>query len=296
MAENFVTTGEIVVPFSDDEEVREDELITDEDKSLKLTNPKAYEDRLEKRRVRAREREKERKEQSEALKTERAEKEELKQRLARLEGAVVATQRQPQADRVDPYQSRLDAIYEKQSNAWQTAQAEIKAGTFDDKRAAHYQKIAREVDEERTSVLTERAIASRVPAQRQEQAQQVWMNKHPEVYGNPAAYQYAEATFKRRQALGEAINNDTVDEIMNEAKTVFKLGKRPAPTATERERMSGIPSSGSAGNGGGATGGIPMTKELRKMATSLYSDLSEDEAIKKWVSGPGKELRKQKVL
>ncbi len=299
MAENYTTTGAIEVPFSDDEEVKDEELITDEDRSLKLTNPKAYQDRLEKRRERSRTREKERKEQAEALKVERAEKEELKLRLARLEGAVVATQRAaaPTTPGEDPYEKQLDAVYQKQNDAYLSAQAEIKAGTFDEKRAKHYEKIAREVDADKARIHVAKAEAARVPVQRQEQAQQVYVQKYPDVYNNPQAYRYAKATFERRIALGEQETTELLDEVMTETRTVLKMGGKPKPSATDRERMSGIPSSGGGGGGTQApTGGIGMTPEFKKMATSLYSELPEKEALRKWVDGPGKELRKQKVI
>lgn len=59
--------------------------------------------------------------------------------------------------------------------------------------------------------------------------------------------------------------------------------------------MSGIPSSG---NGGGNSGppGIKLTPELKRIAIAAYSELPEDEAIKKWVNTTGKRLREKKVL
>src|SRR5690606_28736928 len=129
-------------------------------------------------------------------------------------------------------------------------------------------------------------------------ARQRWVEKYPEVYANQRAYQFAAASYERRKALlepGEEPTAEMVEQAMEEARAQFKLGPKRAPTASERERLSGIPSSG----GGGASpsgGGVVVTKDFRKMATALYSDLSEDEAVKRWANEVGKSLRQKKIL
>jgi hypothetical protein len=220
--------------------------------------------------------------------------------LAEMRGQLQALQhmrQQAQNDNAsDPYQARLDAVYRRQKEAYNSAQAEIKAGTFDEKRSAHYEQVAREIDTERVTILTEKAIAEREPNRQREQAQSFWVNKYPEVYQNPRAYQYAEATFRQKLALeGGQPTNDMVDQVMEETMTRFKLGRRAAPSASERSRLSGVPSSGSGGGGRGDAG-ITMTPELKRIATAAHPDLSEAEAIKRWVNGPGKRLRDKKVL
>ncbi len=288
----------VAVPFSDDETVTKDEDLAADDAPASATEtPEERASRKQKRQERLQLKLQEGKQSKEQLARVEAEKRELETRLARLEG-VVSAQRQPAppADGKDQYDRALDAVYEKQSNAYAAAQAEVKAGTFDEKRAKYYEQIAREVETEKTDIHTQRALARHAPKMRAEQAQQVWVQKYPEVYRDPRAYQYADATFKRRQALGDTVTNDMVDEIMTDTMTQFKLGKKAAPTATERSRMSGMPASGGGGGGGGDSRHVEMTPSLRKMATAAYSDLPEAEAVKKWVNGPGKHLREKKVL
>lgn len=295
MSGDYVSTNDTpVVPFSDDES-DDKALLTDEDSPS--ASPEERSKRAQKKQERITRLLDEGKQSKEEVSSLKAELAAVKAEQAEMRGYMTAQshQRAP-AQGKDPYQARLDAVYEKQSNAYQAAQAEVAAGKFDEKRAKYYERIAREVEEEKTEIHTERVIAQRMPAQRQEQAQEVWRQKYPDVYNNPKAYKYAEATFERRKALGDTVTHELVDEVMKEALTTFKLGPKPAPSQNERARMSGLPSSGGGGGGGNPAGGIPKTKEFMRMATALHSDLPEEEAFKKWVNGPGKALRAAKVI
>lgn len=290
----------IEVPFSDNEseEVTDDQLIVEADKPG--DSPEVKAERAQKRRERAQSRERERKEVIEANKALAAENAEVKSRLARLEGYVTALPagNQPQHGK-DPYEAALDGVYEERSNAYQQMQAELKAGTLDEKRAKHYERVSRDIEGRISTIHAEKAVNSRVPQQRQEAAQQQYVSKYPEVYNNAPAFEYAKGEFAKRTArakvTGEQLTNEVVDEIMQEAKTVFKLGGKSAPTRNDRDRLSGL-SSSSGGGGGENRGGIAMTPALRKMAIALHPEMSEEKAIKTWVDTAGKELRKQKVL
>lgn len=218
----------------------------------------------------------------------------LKTELARLQGYVVAQPRPGNDNAKDPYEQRLDQVYEKQSQAYNAAQAEIKAGTFTADRQQYYERIAREVESEKTRIHTERVVDSRAASSRGQTAQQIWEQKYPEVYQSPKAYQYAKATWERRQAIGEQPTNAMLDEVMNETMTTFKLGARPAPSASDKARMSGIPSAGSSG--GQRSTGVTMTPELKRMAEAAHPGLSQADAWKKWVNTTGKRLREKKVI
>lgn len=289
----------VQVPFSDDEAeavATKDEELVEEDSPL--ASPEERISRNKKRSERIKRLLDEGKQNGEKVRNLESEQNALKQELAELRGRLSerAAAPPPQADGKDYYEKQLDAVYEKQNDAYMAAQAEIKAGTFTAERQKHYEGVARWVESEKTRIHTERVIDSREPARRAEQAQQGWVQKYPEVYGNPKAYQFAEATFRRRLALGEQQSNELVHEVMAEAINTFRLGPKKAPTASDRSRMSGVPSSGSGGGGGRDPSGITMTPELKRMAVAAYSELSEADAIKKWVNGPGKRLREKKVI
>lgn len=252
--------------------------------------------REENRAARGAERERERKEMERKLRELEERDRERAIELSRLKGQLEA--RQPTATGADPYEARLNEIYERQSEAYQAAQAEIAAKTYTPERAKHYETLARKFESEKMRVHSEAAVAATAPQLRHETAREGWRQKYPDVYNNAQAYQYAEATFRRKQALlrpGEQPTAKMVDEAMEETRAALRLGGRSAPSRAERDRFSGIPSSGSGG-GDGLPSGIVMTPDLRKMATALHPNLPEKEAVEKWVNSAGKELRKQKVL
>ena len=301
---NYLSTDKPVeVPFSDDENVRDDELIVD-DPQLALTNPVLHKERQEKRRARAGERERERKEQAAELAALKEQASKSQRELAELRGYVAGNARRQAADSgKDPYEERLDAVYARQKEAYTSYKSELIAAGDKGLPAArekHYEQLSREIESEKQTIHTERVMDSRAPAQRLQTARQKWEDEFPEIYSNPRAKQFAEAHYRQREALlpdGAAPTPEMVREAMAAARAQFKIGPKPAAaSASERSRLSGIPSSGTGGGGGGDSGGVQMTKDLRKMATALYSDLSEEEAMKKWANGPGKELRKQKIL
>lgn len=289
-------TGAITVPFSDDDaekktgEDLDEELPASATPQERLTRRQKQQERLQRLIAEGRQA----KEENAALK---AEQERQKAELERMKGFLAAQQQQRPANDggKDPWEARLDAVYQKQADAYRSAQAEIAAKTFDADRQKHYERIAREVETEKARIHTERAIAGQTEAQKQQQARAIWESKYPEVYGNKQAYDYAEATYKRRQALGEAPTGALVDEVMNETMTTFRLGPKKAPTASEKSRMSGIPSSGTGG-GGGRSEGITATPEIRRMAAAAYPDLPEKQALEKWTNKTGKRLREKKIL
>jgi hypothetical protein len=292
--------GAISVPFSDDQSeaaANDNAVVEEEDKPGE--HPEVRKARRQRRNERLQEQlrlGKRALDEVEALKERDAQRD---RELAELRGMVAANQnarQQPPSDGKSDWDRRLDTVYERQRNAYAAAQAEIKAGTFDDKRQQHYDREAREIEAEKARIHAEQVLESREQYRRAEQAQQVWVQKYPEVYGNQQAYQYAEATFRRRQALGEAVSNQLVEEVMQEAMTQFRLGPKKAPSASDRARLSGIASSGTGQSTGRTDTGIQMTPELRRMAIAAYSDLPEAEALKKWANGPGKRLRDRKVL
>lgn len=284
------------IPFSDDDkEDKPEDILAD---APPTATPEERIDRKKKQEERVKrllDQGKQSKEEAKALREEQAQ---LKQELAELRARVNQPPPPPPQSGKDPWEEALDKVYEKQGDAYQAAQAEIKAGTWTPERAKHYEKIARDVETEKTRIILDRGMAMRSQQQRAESAQQIWVNKYPEVYNNPRAYQFAEATFNRRKALldpGQSVTHEMIDEVMNEAMTQFKLGPKRAPTASEKSKLSGLPSSG-GGGGSSRSDGIQMTPELKRMAVAAYSELPEAEAIKKWVNGTGKRLREKKLL
>lgn len=284
----------VAVPFSDDES---ETVANDNDEDSPSASPEERKLRSQRRSERITRLLQESKERAAKVK-ELEERDARREReLAELRGAVAANQNmlaRQQPSEKDPYEAQLDAIYERQSRAYNSAQAELKAGTMTPERQAYYEREAREIESAKTRVHTQRVVEDQAQRLRQEQAQQVWVQKHPEVYQNPRAFEYAKATYQRRLALGEVATNSLVDEVMEETKTQFKLGAKPAPSASDRARMSGLPAAGSGSGGKSPSGGLPP--ELKRMALAAYSDLPEAEAVKKWEATTGKRLRAKRVI
>lgn len=289
----------VSVPFSDDEapEKKQQDLFED---APPTASPEERVTRKQKQQARLQALLEEGKQSKEELGKVRGETETLKRELAELRGYLAANQnaanQNARGSEKDEYETALDAVYLKQQEAYKAAQAEIKAGTFDDKRSEHYERVAREIEAEKSRIHTRRELAAREGSRRAEQGQQVWISKYPDVYRDQRAYAYAEATFKQRVALGEQVTNDLVDNVMEETMTRFRLGPKKAPTASEKSRMSGVSAAGGGGSSGKESSGITMTPALTRIAVAAYSDLPEAEAIKRWVNGPGKRLREKKVI
>lgn len=298
-------TGSISVPFSDDEaEGKAAAVDEDEDEDKPGASPEERLTRRQKQRARTKALLEEGRKAAERVKELETRDQQRERDLAELRGRVAANeqhlQRQAQPrDDEDPYKKELDAIYERQQAAFNAAQGEIKAGTFDEKRQRYYEGVAREIEEAKTSVHTRRALAQQEPVRRAEQGQQRWVAQYPDVYRNPQAYAFAEATFARKRALlepGQQPTDEMVHDAMREAMTQFKLGPRTPPSASDRQRLSGIASSGSGGGSSNGPPGIQMTPELRRIAIAAYSDLPEEEALKKWTNRTGKRMREKKAL
>ncbi len=288
----------VAVPFSDDDKEKPAADLLEEDKPT--DSPEERRTRRQKRQERLDTMLRDGKASAEKVKELEARDAARERELAELRGMVAATrQPPPPADGKSEFDRRLDEVYEEQRSAYFAAQAEIKAGTFNEERQRHYEGVARSIESKKSRIHAEQVVASREPQRRQEQVRNIWEQKYPEVYGNQAAYEYAEGTFKRRKATmkpGEPLTNALVDEVMEETINTFRLRPKPGPSASDRSKFSGVASSGSGGGSRSDPSGITMTPELRRIATAAYSDLPEDEAIKRWVNKTGKRMRERKVL
>jgi len=284
----------VAVPFSDDEAAEPASEVLEEDKPT--DSPEERITRKKRRQERLNRLISEGKQSKEELASVKAELERLKGEQAAIQRQVASATQRPANDtaRPDPYEQQLDAVYARQAEAYTAAQAEVKAGTFTPERQQHYEKLARTLESEKTRLHAQRLIDEQAQQRRTESARQVWVQKYPEVYQDPRAFQYAQATYQQRMALGEADSRQLVDEVMTEAMARFRLGAKPAPTASERSRLSGVPAAGSSGSS--KASGIVMNPAFERMAKAAYPDLPETEAVKRWVNGPGKRLREKKVI
>lgn len=115
--------------------------------------------------------------------------------------------------------------------------------------------------------------------------------KHPDVFGNQRALQYAAGEVSRRLARGDAETDDLHDAVMEEARQVI-LGKRPPPDAAQRARATGLPT-GARGAPAGerSTFAMPKGGHDYRMAIAMFPNLEPAQACQKWVNVVGKKLQ-----
>ena len=148
MSDNFMQgdhDSAVAVPFTDDDAGSGKPEDLDEDSPT--ATPEERITRLKKKEARTRRLLEEGKQSKEEVASLRGELGTLKTELATLRG-YVAAQPAPRAandNGGDPYEQRLNVVYARQSEAYNAAQAEIKAGSFNAERQQHYERIAREL-------------------------------------------------------------------------------------------------------------------------------------------------------
>lgn len=292
----------ITVPFSDDDVEKKDDDLTEDPPAS--ASPQQLSEHKRKKAERTRRMLEEGKQSKEEVARLKAEQDALKQELARVQGYLAAQQNQPRqqsTETKDEYEKRLDALEEERAAAYAAAQAEVKEGKMTAERAAYWDKKGRALDERRAETIVERQLARTRAAEeqrrQQEDGRQFWRHRHPEVYQNPQAYRWAEGRAAMMIAeTGRDMTQADIDAVLEEAKVKFKLGKQTA-SATERARMSGIPSSSSGGGGAGKGDGMTFSNpKIRNMALAAYDHLPEHEALKAWAQKTGKRLRDKKIL
>lgn len=201
-------------------------------------------------------------------------------------------QRTPEAKKEgadDPFAEKLGQIKRERTLLMREIQAG--AGKFTQEQLDAIEKRAETLEEEHVEVLAERLVAKRGlgQPQRQEHPLKPFLAlQFPDVVQNPKAVDYARAYFQQQKALGRAETMELVVESHQRAREALRTqpnAPKPDPHgATRRVGMSAGPSAGARDEA--ATPGL--TKEQKKMADSLYSDIPDpNKRYAKWAKGPG---------
>ena len=119
--------------------------------------------------------------------------------------------------------------------------------------------------------------------------------EHNDVIGNQQYFRWAQGRMQQELAEGKPDTKSTIDSVMDMARRKFGLtpkGGRPAPTAADRRRMSGVSRGGGGSMAEGASNLVPMTKAQREMADAAYSHIKDEKTRHKmWASKAGKRLQ-----
>lgn len=286
-----------LIPFSDDEEARvapEGEEDPDE--------PGLTEDVRKTRRQKRAERLSARLREGEEAKRDAAE---LRERLARLEGAhlqLSAQTRANQAPPVDPYETKLGEIERERKRLLAEAEREIKEGKYTPDRVKHYEELGDKLDRDRVDTMVERRLAAQAPqiqaAVQTTVAANQWQMAYPDVHSNPRALAWAQSKHQMELAEGKAPSTELIHQVYKETQERFGMVKKAPPTKSERSKFSGSPSHGSSTEAGPARSkdGIVMTRELSRLARARYPKMKPEEADKLWAQTTGRKMRERGEL
>lgn len=225
-----------------------------------------------------------------------------RERAAAAEARAQVLQEQLEAERRRPAQTQQ--LPQQQGNPVGHIDAQIK-DTFKQEKAlaerwqresakaspaeiAAMEDEAADINVRRMTLVAERRETLTAPARVQQAEYEAQRARHPDVYGNESALQYARGEYNKRLATGENPSQQMADDCMQEARERV-LGKRPAPDKATRQRASGM--------GGGARPApgaekmqisMPRGSELDLMARAAYPDLPPEQARQKWANKAGR--------
>lgn len=227
----------------------------------------------------------------EDVSTLRSELQELKEKNARLEGAVM--QRQQIVDRTDE-RPKTD-VFETELNRLDTelrshydSLMRIPQASRTQKDIDSYNSKNREIEDKKAEVRFDRVAHKRgirpgvdpVQAARQAALQQ----QYSDVYANQKAVDYAEGTYRTLLAKGHKDGPETLELSMTAARREFRLGRPADPRTPTRERKAkfegvrqGSTSKGDGARSDGAGLELRMTKDLRRMANARFAHIKDDQ-------------------
>lgn len=223
---------------------------------------------------------------------------ELKERVARLEGAVTAGMQQTrrEVDRAeaadDPSAAELDGIYEEQSNL--ALQIETLGPKMTDEQQRQFRKKYQQLERRKIEIVTQGALAKQPRETQDPQARMrdAIQFQYSDVYGNDRAREWAKGRYYT--LIADPINPrregpETVKEALEEARVKFGLTGRPV-NGSEREKFAGT-GRGGGGSERGPITKITMTKGQEKLADVAYSHIKDKELRHKmWAAKAGKRM------
>jgi hypothetical protein len=241
------------------------------------------------------------------LSPEKTEKSASDDRLERAERELSELRTQLQSNRQQNYGNQptqqsyqnepdeMSTINERERALGIQWEADKAAGRLkDSKLVEDYDKKAREIAEQRTAILTRKAISDMMPSIMQQNQAQYYRQQYSDVYNNNAAVAYARGEYQKLLALGETDSPQLVDKAMNAARIQFKMpgSKGMKPTDRDREQLSGISGSN---NRQTADNTVKMGKAEKSMAMAMYGKAfngDEKKVYAKWASTIGIRAKK----
>lgn len=204
---------------------------------------------------------------------------------------VVAPPAAPQGPQEDPYQPKLDALFERKQGVYQTFAAEKQAGSLTAERQAELATKIRKLEDEEFDVKLERSGRGQAPAVNETVVAEraAIVAKFPDIMASPKTQAYARATYDQLIAGGRQGGWATMEEAAEQTRRHFKM-KTAEPTQSQRNAHTGIPRGGSQAQKG-STRRVAMTAERKALADAAYSHILDDkERWATWAKNVGAEL------
>jgi hypothetical protein len=250
--------------------VEEDE---DEDEGEDEGDVESRQSRLEKKQNRFRAAQEERDREKA-----RADAAEERARRAEFESEQLKNQRmEQQGTRRSPEDEELETVSRERTrlSAYYDALPETeKARVY-----AEVAKQSEELENKRIELVTLRAQRRNQPSPevyQQQRNNQIMASRHPDVWTNNAAVEWARARYKQRRLEGRPDGMDLVDEVHNEARRAFRMKPAGNPSDGLKGRLTGAPSSSAGRAGRGAV----LTRQDREIADDAFGHLPEKERYK----------------
>src|SRR6185436_9997127 len=148
----------------------------------------------------------------------------------------------------DPFDDELNAVNERQKALGIQWELDKAAGKFRGNQflVDEYEKKARDIEDQKSQIYTNRAIRQALPAITQAQQRQQLEAQYSDVYNNRQAITYAEGAYKMLLASGEQDGPQLLDKAMNQARIQFKMpgANYMKPTQSDKDKLAGIPGGG----------------------------------------------------
>lgn len=202
----------------------------------------------------------------------------------------------PQAAPVDRWKSQEDAITEEERALGIQWEAHKVARTLDGNLVKEFDGKARALQQRRTDIAANRAIENAMPAFIQASQRQQYAQQYGDVQQHPQANIYARGQFDILRAQGHPDSPATVDLAMNAARSAFGIGGNRAPSARDREQLTGY-SGTRRTHMDPKSNVVKMGKSEKIMAMAMYGQAfngDEKKVYSQWAKGPG--IRAQKSM
>ena len=210
---------------------------------------------------------------------------EMAERIARLEGQAQAVptmmqqfQQQPQQPHVDPIDSELDDVYNRQNRLYQEYQRAVQSGKIDDQTKLQYEREAKDLDLRKTQLQMQKAGFQQVdPAQQQQvHVRSMIEAQYPDVMQNKQTKGWVQARYQQMLHEGRRDGWDTLGDAMNEAREKFHLsrGNSNPPDENQRTRYSGHSRGSQGARGGSKT--YKMTEADKIMANARFGHIPDE--------------------